>query len=423
MCRASRGASANSAASPPPRRPKRIVLAPGNGLPTLRIAPFVVLGTPDTQLIAAEALGKIAEVFALFDIANVTMAAPPEGRPDYRLDGTVEYRGDQTVDLRFKLVDESDATVIWSRAFEKMSGKDDDGIERQLILQLANALVQPFGVIWARDRGRQLAMLGGDPRYVCMIDAAEVIKSFDPAGNARIRATAGAADRDRSRFCDRVPMLAALYAREYLSGFGARPGDAPPLDRALKAARRGIELRPQSARAYHILFSVLFLRGEKDAGIAAAEKAIALNPYDLLIAIEYGGRLIYCGEVDRGMAILHESVGRWSVLPSWSHFGMFVGNYVRGELAEARYHASQLTHETYSYGQLARALVAHADGNAVETRRAVKALLALQPSWGEDPRREIGKLVKAPALADRLAGDLLATGYLPSSPSGARKGA
>ena len=39
--------------------------------------------------------------------------------------------------------------------------------------------------------------------------------------------------------------------------------------------------KPQSAFAYHILFVVLFFRGETEAGIAAAEKAIALNPYDI----------------------------------------------------------------------------------------------------------------------------------------------
>src|SRR5260370_23255357 len=136
------------------------------------------------------------------------------------------------VDLRFRLIDESDATVIWSRSFEKMSGKDDDEVERHLIRQLANALVQPFGVIWARDRGRQLAMLGGDPRYVCMIDAAEVIKSFDPAGNARIRRELEELMKVYPGFAAGYSYLAIVYAREYLFGFGGRPGDSPPHKRS-----------------------------------------------------------------------------------------------------------------------------------------------------------------------------------------------
>ena len=93
------------------------------------------------------------------------------------------------------------------------------------------------------------------------------------------------------------------------------------------------------------------------------------------------------------MAILRDAIGFSAVLPSWSHFALFVGHYMRGDIAEARYHASQLTSETYVYGQLARALITHIDGDAAETRRAVQAILSLQPAWGEDPRREIGKLV------------------------------
>src|ERR1044072_5070164 len=102
------------------------------------------------------------------------------------------------------------------------------------------------------------------------------------------------------------------------------------------------------------------------------------------------------------MAILPDGVGFGAMLPSWSHFALFVGHYMRGDLAEARYHASQLTSETYVYGQLARALIAHADGDATETRRAVEAILSLQPAWGKVPRREIGRVVNASAIAAPL---------------------
>jgi hypothetical protein len=403
---------------------ERIALAPGNGLPTLRVAPFVVLGTPDTRIVAAETLGsKIAEAFVLFDVVNVMMAAPPNSRvapagtttpanrSDYRLDGTIEYRGNQCVDVRFKLVDEADSTVIWSRAFENLAGSRDSGaIERSIILELATTIVQPFGVISANDRAKRFAGGGLDPRYQCLVEAGDALRSYDPLAHVRIRDRLEQLTALDPNFANGFSLLAAFYAREYMIGFGARPDDLPPLDRALKAARRGIELKPQSSRAYHLLFTVLFLRGEKDAGIVAAEKAIALNPYDVLAIAEYGGRLIYCGEVERGMEILREAIGFGAMLPSWSHFSLFVGHYVRGDLAQARYHASQLTSETYVYGQLAHALIAHADRDTAETQRAVQAILTLQPAWRENPRREIGKLINAATIADRLADDLLATG-------------
>jgi len=413
------------AAAPP--KAERIVLAPGNGLPTLRVAPFVVLGTADTRAIAAETLGgKIAEAFALFDSVNVTMAAPPNARSgplavapsapaalrsDYRLDGTVEYRGNETVDLRFKLVDESDQTVVWSRVFEKLSGENGEA-ERRILLELCGAMVQPFGVIPANDRAKRLAVHGLDPRYAALIEAGDALRSFDPEAHVRARDRLEQLVELDPNFAQGITLLAFFYAREFWIDFGARSDEAPPLDRALKAARRSIELRPQASRAYPAMFTVLFLRGEKEAGVAAAERALTLNPYDVLVMAEFGGRLVYCGQVDRGMEVLHESVGLNPFLPPWSHFALFVGFYVGRDVARARYHASQLTTETYVYGQLARALMSHLDGDTSETQRAVQAILALQPAWGTDPRREIGKLIQAKPIADRLAGDLVATGYL-----------
>jgi adenylate cyclase len=387
--------------------------AVSNGLPTLRIAPFVVIGVPDTRFFAAEVLAsRLSEVFALFDWINVVAAAAPGRRSDYRLDGTVEYRGEETVDLRFRLIDESDATVIWSRAFEKMSGKDDRDIERHLIIQLANALVQPFGVIWARDRGRQLAMLGGDPRYVCMIDAAEVIKSFDPAGNARIRDELEELMKVYPGFAAGYSYLAIVYAREYLFGYGERPGDTPPLDRALDAARKGIELRPQSARAYHMMSAVLFYRREIEASIAAAETAMSLNPYDLLTVCDYGGRLVASGQIDKGMALLLETTGIGAVVPSWIHFFLFVGHYMRNDLPAARYHAGQLTSTTHVFGHMARALIAVCDSKLDEARQLVRSIWSLQPAWKSDPRHEIGKLLIDPAIVERMIGELEAAGVL-----------
>lgn len=407
---------------------EEIVLHPGNGMPTLRVAPFVIVGTADTRAIAGETFGsKIAEAFALFEITNVMVAAPPNARhapltaaapsapanrSDYRLDGTIEYRGNGSVDVRFKLVDESDATVIWSRAFERLAENGGSGdLERGIILELATAIVQPFGVISANDRAKRVGADVLDPRYCCLLDAGDALRSFDPAAHVRVREGLERLTTLDPNFAVGFSLLAAFYGREYMTGFGARAGDSPPLDRALRAARRGIELRPQRARGYHILFTVLFFRGEKEAGIVAAEKAIALNPYDILITAEYGGRLIYCGEVDRGMAILHKAVGFGAVLPTWSHFSLFVGHYVRGNLAEARYHASQLTTETYVYGQLARALIAQADGDLAEAQRVKEAIFALQPTWKDDARGEIGRLIKAPSIVDRLTAELLATEY------------
>jgi adenylate cyclase len=419
--------SAHEAAEPAEIADAAPALHPGNGMPTLRVAPFVVMGTPQTRAVALEALGgKLGEAFALFDIINILAAAPPApraaqgsaaapqapARSDYRLDGVVEYRGD-TVDLRFRLVDESDATVIWSRSFERISCVENcEETEQNIILQLATTIVQPFGVITANDRARRLAAGKLDMRYCCLLEAGDALRTYDPATHVRVREGLEHLVALDPNFVAGHTTLAIFFCREYFTGFGARPGDPPPLDRALKAARRGIELRPQNARGYHILFNVLFFLGENDGAVATADKAMALNRYDLLIPADYGGRLICAGEIERGLDILRGAIGAAGIVPGWYHFYLFLAHYVRGEWPEARFQAAQITSDSYVYGQLARAIVAHHDGDGTEAERAVRAILSAQPSWRDDTRHEIGKSITAPEIVNRLTADLRATGYL-----------
>jgi len=407
--------AAESPEKPVIPQPAKPGLHPGNGMPTLRVAPFVVIGTPQIRAISLEALGgKLAEAFALFDIINVLAAAPPQpaARSDYRLDGVVEYRG-ETVDLRFRLVDESDATVIWSRSFEGRSCAENcEETEQEIILQLATTIVQPFGVITANDRAKRLATGKLDMRYCCLLEAGDALRTYDPAAHVRVRAGLEHLVAVDANFVAGHTTLAIFFCREYFTGFAARDDDGLPLDRALRAARRGIELRPQSARGYHVLFNVLFFRGENEGAASIAEKALALNRYDLLIPSDYGGRLICAGEIDRGLEILRKAAAAGAVLLGWYHFYLFLAHYVRGEWPEARYQAAQITSDTYVYGQLARAIVAHRDGDAAEAERAVKAIVAAQPAWRDNPRHEIGKSITAADIADGLTADLIATGYL-----------
>jgi tetratricopeptide (TPR) repeat protein len=401
-----RGEGATPVAVPETAEPS--ALAPGNGLPTVRVAPFVVIGTAGRLVIDGDALGsKLCEAFALFDMINVIGAAPAaHGRYDYRLDGTLEYR-DEAVCLRFRLVDKADETVIWSRSFEHQAGENHSEIERQLIRDLSTSIVQRFGIIWSHERARQFAADAGDPRYRALIQAGEAFRSFDLAAYARARTELERLIKIDPGFAAGFTYLGLVYATEYVHGLGGPPNDISALDRALKFARRGVELKPHSAFAHHILFVILFFRGETEAGCATAEKAIALNPNDIIILADYGGRLIFAGQVDRGMEILNRTVAFGAILPVWAHFYLFLGHYLREELPEARFHASQMTSNTYFYGTLARALMAQRDGDAAEAQRIIRTILSDRPQW-KYPRREIGKLIIDPVIADRLARDFAA---------------
>jgi hypothetical protein len=146
--------------------------------------------------------------------------------------------------------------VVWSRAFDRLPPSDDQSAaEEQVVRELAGTLLQPFGVIYAHQRARVLNGGMTDPRYRCLTDVIESFATFN--SDQQIRGhdcLIGLIHRDPS-FALGFTYLAAVDLREYQITNTASVsrtrswGTAPPLDRGLTAARRGVELNPELARA------------------------------------------------------------------------------------------------------------------------------------------------------------------------------
>ena len=392
----------------------------GNGMPVISIDSLRVVGAARPGQIAAGSLTeKIRDAFVRFDTINVASDGQPaadgpigasQPRADYRLVGSLEY-GDTTTTLRFQLIDAAENTIAWSRTFVYPATAPDQGAaEDETVVALTNTLLQSYGVIRVRDRAKHLASPAGDPRYRCVLEAAESLRSLDSAAHERARSCLERLTTADPSFATGFEFLAIVYYREDALGYPARAGDPPALDRALRAARHAIELAPASARAYQMLFVVQYARHDITAAFAAGDKAIALNAYDMLTLAEYGGRLIMTGEVEHGMTILRRAGESGGVSPAWHHFYLFLGNYLAGDMKEAAFQAGQITADDYPLGLVARAVAANRAGNPDQARRAVERLIEVQPAWRNDARRLLEKSIYKPAIVDRLLHDLAAAG-------------
>jgi tetratricopeptide (TPR) repeat protein len=391
-------------------------LPPGNGMPTIYIAPLRILGAPRGGAVAAASLtDKIRDAFARFDTVNVAFEPPPAAQPGYRLAGSVEYR-DAAVSLRFQLVDAAENTVAWSRSFDYPAAAEPGAAEDEVVVTLTNALLQSYGVIRARDRARQLASPAGDPRYRCVLEAADSFRFLDRAAHERARACLERLTAVDPSFSVGFEFLALVDYREYALGYPPHADDAPALERALRAARHAIELAPASARAYQDLFVVLYARHDVPDAFAAGDKAMALNKYDLLTVAEYGSRLVMTGDVARGLEMLHRAAGRdGTVLPAWHHFYLFLGEYLAGDLKQATFHAGQITADDYPLGLVARTIAARHGGQSDEARRAIDRLIAVQPAWRHEARRLLEKCIYDRSIVDRLMRELAAAGLADES--------
>ena len=395
-------------------------LAPGNGMPVLSVRPIETRGVPEALANYGHVLHeKLRNAFSRFDTINIVSnlglpmggcASSSDEYVDYELLGTIHVEADRASDVLFELYDRANTKVIWSGAFEldDMTAKLPD--QDRIVLELTSTLLQPFGIIRTYERSRHLAGGSVDPRYRCIVEASESFRSFAPQAHERARQCLQMLTSTYPDFGIGFSYLAAIYFREYLYNLGGNSGGSAALDRSLRAARRGIELIPESARAYHILFGALFHGGDLTEAFVAGAKAMKLNPYDMTILADYGGRLILTGEIERGMAILDQAVQGGLILPTWEHFYVFLGNYLQGNFRNAAFHAGQMTSEHYPLGFIARALVAIKLGNGDQARAQINQLTGLMPTWATDPRRQMQKFFPNPAIADQLKQALVAAG-------------
>ena len=111
---------------------------------------------------------------------------------------------------------------------------------------------------------------------------------------------------------DCIAMLSWVTSHEVAHGFNPRPA---PLHRALALARRAVDIAPSNHLAHQALAVALFFNKETAACLAAAERAIALNPLDG--SNEAFFLLCFTGHWDRGCALIRQAIERNPHHPRW----------------------------------------------------------------------------------------------------------
>jgi tetratricopeptide (TPR) repeat protein len=388
---------------------------PTTAYPVVYVGTFQQAGDADAAQ-ADRLRGKMRDALARFDeIAVISGPPPPEDRQrasgdsqasHYALTASVETGRTGLVSVAVRLADTSDGRIAFARIFERPRHNDAAASEEAIVREVAVALAQPYGIIHARERVLHMGSARGDPRYRCLIDSYDYWRASDVSQHARVRDCLERATAADPTFAAGFAALAEIVLQEHRRGLNPRAGDEPPLERALQAARRAVELKPGSARAYQALMDVHFLRGDHALALEAGEKAVTLNPYHPSVLGCYGARLIALGDVERGGRYVREAAQAGAVRPGWLEFYLFLASYLADDQRTAAMHASQIVLSRFSLGLLARALVAVQDGNPALAREHLAQLGASQPLWREDVPREIRKLFPADAVAVRLIRDL-----------------
>ncbi|TIS88000.1 hypothetical protein [Mesorhizobium sp.] len=203
--------------------------------------------------------------------------------------------------------------------------------------------------------------------------------------------------------------LASLHLEAVTDHYAYPPGAT--VEQAMSFAHRAVQMGPTSPyahRAYGYLNSRL---GNWDESIRWMRKAYELNPYDLGMAAAYGYGLIFAGKYSEGTPILAHAADTASGHPTWWDFGLFVGEFMLGDMNKASIASEALrTTATKSHYLAARLIGAKAAGRDQLARKLVDELTAKFPKFAADPRATFVERRYPADLTERMVQALRAAG-------------
>src|SRR5437588_2531102 len=225
-------------------------------------------------------------------------------------------------------------------------------------------------------------------------------EQITPAAHGALRSRLERAAGSDNRPSDLWACLAQIYVDEYVFGF---PGDdETSLDRALAAARRGVEIDRSNQFAMVALAQTHFFRQGLPAVGPAAERAMALNPLNTDALGILGLQIVHTGEFERGTAIVRRAMELNANHAGWMHFAPLWDHFHKGEYEQALECANRVDVPGLFWPFLVMASACGHLGRRAEAAAAVRDLLALDPEFAAHARSNIGTWHFASGLMDPI---------------------
>ena len=230
---------------------------------------------------------------------------------------------------------------------------------------------------------------------------------ISPEEHHIIRASLERAVEQAPDYADAWASLALMYLEEHKQGYNVRPD---PLGRAAAATGKALALDPANPLAFYSLASTRFFQKEFEAFRHAAERALALNPFDGSTKAWMGLMTAYSGEWDRGLALVEEALALNPHHPGWYRFGHFWNCYRQRQYQESLNEVRIINMPTYPYYHAVKAAACGQLGRSEEAQRAIQELLRMFPDFQLKAREELGKWL-APDYVEHFIEGLCKAGF------------
>jgi tetratricopeptide (TPR) repeat protein len=192
-------------------------------------------------------------------------------------------------------------------------------------------------------------------------------------------------------YADAWAHLGYIYKEEVQHNRNLKPN---ALERALFASQRAVEIDGSNPMARFAMSQTRFSLGDLSAGLAEAEKMIALNPNDATKVAALAVFFVLAGDTDRGVELARRAEPMMPSPPRWFYMIYASAHYQSGEYGQVIEDLSRWNddgndvqwhmHKVAALGQM---------GEISEARLELDRMNELFPAFSEDPIGEMRKFV------------------------------
>jgi len=362
----------------------------GPPVPRLVILPFADLShTPASAAVARglteEVVGQIAkfrEIVVMMPIgaagngdddpsADDETTLRPASRPRYALDGSVRMEGDK-LRLMARLISRGDGTVMWADSYDEALGaRGLMDVQAEIAAKVATAIAQPYGAIFSTDAARLAETSPGDREaYACTLAYYAYRADLKPQTHRTVKACLSRTAERFPNYATAWALLSLTYLDELRFRYAIDAGPTPPLDQALAAARRAVELDPENVRGMQAYMTALFFHNDVEAALKIGSRAVETNPNDTELVGEYGVRLALSGDWQKGRELLLQVLDRNPGPLGYFESVVALSHYMQGDypsaatwIRKARLEANPIYHLIAAaiFGQLGQTAPAQAE--------------------------------------------------------------
>jgi TolB-like protein/Tfp pilus assembly protein PilF len=361
------------------------------------VLPFGTRGSdPDGAALAAGLTEDITAGLARFgglSVASLQSAASVKDSPlDARqaaerlgarfvIGGTVRKAASGTR-VTAHLTDARSSTQLWTETYDRGTDADIFEVQDEVTDRVVATVADAAGVL-ARALYKATE---GVP--VDQLSARQLVhrcwgfqKRPHPEEHAELRA---AVERLIAREPENVELLAELallYVDECCLLMNPLPD---PIGRAVRTARRAIEINPSNQGAWVALAFACFFNRDEAGFVEAADRTLKINPRHSQALAWIGALFTHMGHDDRGLKLTERAMALNPSHAGTHHFAPFTRHFERGEYTEALKAARRVNIADFMWMHLAVAAAAGHLGLTAEGKAAVEALERLSPALADE---------------------------------------